>query len=222
MGYYADLIKEKRNSKYSYNLVKKGEDKWVIQTKYGGKTVDEQEFYGTEEAAKRKGENNVRYFESRNEKDEKENYDRKESAYKTALSLWRKKKPVKEIVSEMMGVHHFSKDESYIALDKVANDEKHRERAEIMKKAGIKNSKGENMNYYAKIIAEKRNGKMNADDKPFTKKQECVSTLDRIISLAQRKKSQVQGWRTIDEDFDENEFASDLRDALRAVENIIG
>ena len=73
MGYYADLIKEKRNAKYSYNLVKKGEDKWVIQTKYGGKTVDEQEFYGTEEAAKRKGENNVRYFESRNSKEEKDN-----------------------------------------------------------------------------------------------------------------------------------------------------
>ena len=73
MGYYADLIKEKRNAKYSYNLVKKSENKWVIQTKYGGKTVDEQEFYGTEEDAKRKGENNVRYFESRNEKEEKEN-----------------------------------------------------------------------------------------------------------------------------------------------------
>lgn len=78
------------------------------------------------------------------------------------------------------------------------------------------------MGYYAKLIAEKRNGKMNADDKPFTKKQECISTLDRIISLAQRKKSQVQGWRTIEEDFDENEFASDLKDALRAVDNIIG
>ena len=78
------------------------------------------------------------------------------------------------------------------------------------------------MGYYAKLIAEKRNGKMNADDKLFTKKQECISTLDRIISLAQRKKSQVQGWRTIEEDFDENEFASDLKDALRAVDNIIG
>lgn len=79
------------------------------------------------------------------------------------------------------------------------------------------NNSKEEKGYYAQLI-EKR----NADDRPFTKKQECLSTLDRIISLAQRKKSQVQGWRTLDDDFDENEFASDLKEALRAVENIIG
>lgn len=86
------------------------------------------------------------------------------------------------------------------------------------------NSKGETkMGYYAKLIEEKKNGKAYAnEDIPFTKKSECVATLDKIINLAQRKKSQVQGWRYIDEDFDENEFASDLKDALRAVENIIG
>lgn len=83
----------------------------------------------------------------------------------------------------------------------------------------LKNSKGENMNYYEKIIQEKRKERMNAD-KPFTKKQECLSTLDRIISLAQRKKSQVQQWRALDEDFDENYFLSMLKDALYELESL--
>ena len=91
----------------------------------------------------------------------------------------------------------------------------------IDRKANSKEEKEEG--YYAKLAEEKKNGKSYSnEDIPFTKKSECVATLDKIINLAQRKKSQVQGWRYIDEDFDENGFASDLKDALRAVENIIG
>ena len=67
--------------------------------------------------------------------EEKKNYDRKKSAYRVALSLW-KKKPVQEIVKEMMEVHHFSKNEAYVALDQVGYDELHKERAKIISKYG--------------------------------------------------------------------------------------
>lgn len=60
------------------------------------------------------------------------------------------------------------------------------------------------------------------EDAPFTKKRECLATLDRMIYYVQRKKSQVQQWKYIDEDFDENEFLSDLKDVLRAIEGIMG
>lgn len=86
------------------------------------------------------------------------------------------------------------------------------------------NSKGEDMNYYEKIIAEKKNKKEEKtnEDAPFTKKRECLATLDRMLYYVQRKKSQVQQWKYIDEDFDENEFLSDLKDVLRAIEGIMG
>jgi len=63
--------------------------------------------------------------------EEKKNYDRKESAYKIALSLWRKKIPFNEMKRQMQEEHHFSYDETIMALDKVAGDEKNRERNEI-------------------------------------------------------------------------------------------
>ena len=80
------------------------------------------------------------------------------------------------------------------------------------------------MSYYGKIAAAKLNEKEEKTNKnrPFTKKQECLTTLDRIIYYAQRKKSQVQQWKYIDEDFDERDFLADLKDALQAVENVIG
>ncbi len=77
------------------------------------------------------------------------------------------------------------------------------------------------MSYYGKIAAAKLN-KKEEGLLPFTKKQECLATLDRIIYYAQRKKSQVQQWKYIDEDFDERDFLADLKDALQAVENVIG
>lgn len=88
MGYYADLIKqkqEKRNSKYSYKLIDKGYygvrkeeeyHKWVVQTWYGTKLVDEQEVTGPKSKAEAQGQKNVSAFERRyqeNSKEEKDN-----------------------------------------------------------------------------------------------------------------------------------------------------
>lgn len=84
MGYYADLIKqkqEKRNEKYSYKLVDKGYSgvlkdegyhKWVVQTWYGSKLVDEQEVTGPKSKAEAQGQKNVSYFERRNPENSKE------------------------------------------------------------------------------------------------------------------------------------------------------
>ena len=66
--------------------------------------------------------------------EEKKNYDRKASAYRTALSLWRSGIDFNEMKRKMQEEHHFSYGETITALDKVAGDEKNRERNEIARK----------------------------------------------------------------------------------------
>lgn len=65
---------------------------------------------------------------------ELKNYDRKASAYRIALSLWRSGIDFNEMKRKMQEEHHFSYGETITALDKVAVDEKNRERNEIARR----------------------------------------------------------------------------------------
>ena len=66
--------------------------------------------------------------------EEKKNYDRKASAYRTALSLWRSGIDFNEMKRQMQEEYHFSYRETLESLDKVARDEKNRERNEIARR----------------------------------------------------------------------------------------
>lgn len=86
----------------------------------------------------------------------------------------------------------------------------------------IKTPEGKIISKYEEEIKRNEKEEKTNEDTPFTKKRECLATLDRMLYYVQRKKSQVQQWKYIDEDFDENEFLSDLKDALRSIEGIMG
>ena len=77
---YESII-AKMGSKYSYNLILKTPNKWIIQVKYGDKVVDEQLFSGTEEEAHYQGKKNVDYFEVYHKPTEEVNLDREIDSY---------------------------------------------------------------------------------------------------------------------------------------------
>ena len=139
MGYYADLINEKRNSKYSYKLIDKGYygvrkeeeyHKWVVQTWYGTKLVDEQEVTGPKSKAEAQGQKNVSAFERRypeNSKEEKGYYaklaEEKEAKrnalepVKRAEQLAREGKQYAEIVEAIKKEYNLPTDKAARAAD---------------------------------------------------------------------------------------------------------
>lgn len=222
MGYYADLIKQKQEKRNSYKYKDREGEIYIIEKAPNGKYFYKQEgmggsvgpFSSFEEAEMMLKKHRTTIYKVNS----KENSILSTEMYKGyKIEVYKAKSGVD------YGFNIYEKSGSLFDWGMYFDSERDALRwakLAIDRKANSKEEKEEG--YYAKLAAEKKNGKAYAnEDIPFTKKSECVATLDKIINLAQRKKSQVQGWRYIDEDFDENEFASDLKDALRAVENII-